>query len=873
MAGAAIGWLLVRVQALELRVDRLERDSAEGAGHGPPRAPSVSAAVPEPVVRDEAEPASAPPEVASAARPEPRSPAKPAPGPVPRHVLGPAARRSEQWGAADGAAPDLLPDILKLRDWLFGGNPLVRLGAVLLLIGMGFLAAFLAERGLVPPGVRLAGIAAVGLVLTGLGFRLRTQPGGYGLVLQGAGIAVLYLTVFAGLQLYGLYGPVPAFAVLVVIVALAAGLAVLQNGLPLALFATVGGFAAPLVTSDGSGEFVTLMGYYAVLNLGVLGIAWYRAWRSLNWVSFAFTATMGTLWSLTAYSSEDYLAAQWLLLYFFLLFAAIPVLFARATERLTGVGGVLDGALIFGTPAVAFTLQAGLVADTRFGVAISALAAGTVYGLLGRSLWRRRAASTQLLAESNIALAVVFATLAIPFLFHDGALTAAAWALQGAGLVWLGRRQRRRLPEFAGLGLQGCAFLAWMIGGLGGPGPADTLPYLNAWMLSALLMGIAAFASALFIERDGEPAGTQSPLWVALLVWAALLVLGAGWLEAYRQFTDPIAPSLQALWLAVVVLACRALPSRWLGPAWLVCAGPPLLALLMFRTATELPGAGVFSSPAAVSWPLAWGAVLLALLPSRSPAMPRHFGQGVMAFLAGLLPAWALHSALAGTAASVWGFVQWGVVPALFALLILQRRPTQLPLSLDPVGWNHGIGALCAWMMGWALIAVAHPGAAAPLPWVPLFNPLELTQWLVLLVVLRLRTRLELPADLHAAVLPALAGLAFAVSTAMAARSVHHLTGAEWTPVGLFQSELLQTMLALLWTLFACGALAVGHRTARRGTWVAGAALLAVVVVKLFAVDLAGSGTLPRIVSFLGVGGLVLVMGYFNPLPPKAEPS
>jgi uncharacterized membrane protein len=61
----------------------------------------------------------------------------------------------------------------------------------------------------------------------------------------------------------------------------------------------------------------------------------------------------------------------------------------------------------------------------------------------------------------------------------------------------------------------------------------------------------------------------------------------------------------------------------------------------------------------------------------------------------------------------------------------------------------------------------------------------------------------------------------------------------------------------------------LGWRRARRRPWLAGAGLLAVVVVKLFLVDLDGSGTVARIVSFLGVGLLMLVMGYFCPLPPK----
>jgi uncharacterized membrane protein len=51
------------------------------------------------------------------------------------------------------------------------------------------------------------------------------------------------------------------------------------------------------------------------------------------------------------------------------------------------------------------------------------------------------------------------------------------------------------------------------------------------------------------------------------------------------------------------------------------------------------------------------------------------------------------------------------------------------------------------------------------------------------------------------------------------------------------------------------------------GMIIAGAALLAVVVVKLFFVELADSGGLYRIVSFMGVGVLLLLVGYFAPVP------
>jgi uncharacterized membrane protein len=61
---------------------------------------------------------------------------------------------------------------------------------------------------------------------------------------------------------------------------------------------------------------------------------------------------------------------------------------------------------------------------------------------------------------------------------------------------------------------------------------------------------------------------------------------------------------------------------------------------------------------------------------------------------------------------------------------------------------------------------------------------------------------------------------------------------------------------------------------ASRKPWFAGALLLAFVVLKLFIVDMKDSGTVEQIVSFITVGLLMLMIGYFSPLPPREnEPT
>ena len=90
-----------------------------------------------------------------------------------------------------------------------------------------------------------------------------------------------------------------------------------------------------------------------------------------------------------------------------------------------------------------------------------------------------------------------------------------------------------------------------------------------------------------------------------------------------------------------------------------------------------------------------------------------------------------------------------------------------------------------------------------------------------------------------------------------------------WTASALFQSFVVQTGYAILWTLLALALMVVAHRRGQRPVWLAGAGLLALVIVKLLLVDLSNRGGGERIIAFIGVGVLMLVVGYLAPLPPK----
>lgn len=81
----------------------------------------------------------------------------------------------------------------------------------------------------------------------------------YALTLQGAGVGVLYLTVFAAFRLYQFLPAGSAFVVLGLVCAFSTAIALLQNAMPMAFIGFAGAFAAPILVSTGQGDHVSLL--------------------------------------------------------------------------------------------------------------------------------------------------------------------------------------------------------------------------------------------------------------------------------------------------------------------------------------------------------------------------------------------------------------------------------------------------------------------------------------------------------------------------------------------------------------------------------------------------------------------------------------
>ena len=196
----------------------------------------------------------------------------------------------------------------------------------------------------------------------------------------------------------------------------------------------------------------------------------------------------------------------------------ISVLFAH--RQPINLRGFIDGPLVFGLPLIVSGLQYFLVRDFQYGMAFSALLLGLFYLTLASVLWRKLIQSMHLLCEAFLALGVVFGSLAIP-LALDGHWSASIWALEGAGMVWVGVRQKRMLARHFGLLLQlAAAFIfldsVWY--------PFAALPFANRYFLGCLFLALAALFSSYFLDKYGS----DLQKWERLFPMP-LMILGLAW--------------------------------------------------------------------------------------------------------------------------------------------------------------------------------------------------------------------------------------------------------------------------------------------------------------------------------------------------------
>jgi uncharacterized membrane protein len=818
--------LKARVSGLE---DRL--DAMEGWGVAPSTAAdSVPVASPHPEAEAE-------PELETQAEPAPVTVTTCdwVPEPEPAHHEAP---REETLGG--------------LFERLVGGRLLIWLGGIALVLAAIFLIRYSIEVGLITPAARMVGAGLFGLALLGAGEwaragRFADDPR-IAQALVGAGVAVLYATVYGTHVLYALIDSRTAFAGMAAVAVAALGLS-LRHGVPTAVMGLVGGFLTPLLVGDPQASVAPLLVYLALLDLALFALALRRGW---TWLAAAATV-LSFFWTVAIVADrpvDQALQGG--------VFIAALALAASLVRPGTGRQLALVQPLGLGLLQLAILVARTDVGAPAWGLFGALSLAAILLAILRREHWPAPPAA--------LAFALLLLLVKADF-GPDELVPAAAIGIAllfgGAGLALARRAPASMWTLVAVAGLAG----PWLIVRWLRP---DDLTQAG-W--GALAAGLA-LGPALLVWLQRKRAGAAAPADPALLGAGAGVALLAG-----AAIGDLAAPDwIAAGWLGVALalaLAARRLGDLALGTVVVVmilCGVAralwtvPELSFVSFDAllgrpvlAVDLPGAMRALSALAVP------ALLLAAIRFALPPLPMRAPRA-LPILAGIFAVAALY---------LWFKQAFGLAsPDDFMLRGLAER-TIVTQALFLLGWLFGGGiawrgrpAPDAFRLAGNLLTAA---AAARLIWfdIVLFNPAFTEQWVGPLPALNLVSAEYLLGAVwlylarrraldKASTWPWFAAflLALTAGTALIVRQLYHgpfLTG-EAVP-----NEAYGYSLAFL--ALSIGLIVAGVRLPDKALRLAGLVLLTATIVKVFLVDASALTGLLRILSFLVLGIALIGIG------------
>ena len=177
-----------------------------------------------------------------------------------------------------------------------GGNLVGKIGIAILVIGIGFFVKYAIDHDWINElGRMLIGFGAGALLLV-VAHLLHKRYKPFSSVLMGGGIATFYFTTTIAFQSLSYLSHTTAFVLTICITLLSIGLSLFYKREELAVIGLLGGFASPLLVSDGGGKVEVLFAYLLILNIGMLILSYWKRWSWVNVVSFIATLAFFSYW-------------------------------------------------------------------------------------------------------------------------------------------------------------------------------------------------------------------------------------------------------------------------------------------------------------------------------------------------------------------------------------------------------------------------------------------------------------------------------------------------------------------------------------------------------------------------------------------------
>ena len=312
-------------------------------------------------------------------------------------------------------------------------------GVILVIVGAMFFLKYAYDNDWIGPAGRIAIAAIAGAGALTIGEKARRA--GYTILfhtLTGCGLALFYGCIYFSFQVYGLVGQGVAFALSILVTALAVVISVLHNAPAICLLGQLGGFLSPMLLSSGTNRPLELFSFVSILDLTTIGCAYRKHWRHVNAAGFIGTWLIYAIWAAVYYDTSQIGIALSFSALFYLFFLVAPTLRAFSDRKQLPAA---DLWLVSAGILVEFTNNYALLNESYhswlgFAVVMQALVLVALY-----AVWSRRVSEDEATGQTLLLFALALVTVAVPIQLRFYAIPI-AWSLEALLLGWVGQRYR-----------------------------------------------------------------------------------------------------------------------------------------------------------------------------------------------------------------------------------------------------------------------------------------------------------------------------------------------------------------------------------------------------------------------------------------------
>ncbi|MBN9298978.1 MAG: DUF2339 domain-containing protein [Filimonas sp.] len=430
------------------------------------------------------------------------------------------------------------PDIEKF----IGENLINKIGIAILVLGIAFFVKYAIDQEWINETGRVCIGFVCGGILVGLAHQLRKQYRSFSSVLLGGGLSVFYFTVAFAFHQYHLFSQSAAFIAMVIITAFGVTFSLLYDRIELAILATIGGFITPFLVSNGDGNYIVLFSYLCILNAGLLVLAYFKQWRTVNYLSFFFTCLIygGWIVSKAGASSFAYIGTFIFGAIFYALFIAMNVInnVARKTpfKALDFIILLFVNLSFFG--AGLFLLQQANAVQAK-GLFTASLA---VINLVLSYFFFKKTTVDKTFIYLLIGLTLTFISLAAPIQLHGHWITL-FWAAEMVVLLWLFQKSKIQLFRYTSLLLTFLTIASLLMDWNNVYGNSLLIPVIlnKACITSIVVVAALSITSKLLLNKGEETYIKTLPSRnIGLMYMAVAVILGyiTGAIEVVYQFSN-----------------------------------------------------------------------------------------------------------------------------------------------------------------------------------------------------------------------------------------------------------------------------------------------------------------------------------------------